>query len=271
MRLSRILVLLIILFSTSVTQAQFWKNVSKKAKQAAERTVERKVEEKSERETDKAFDSVFNNQGTISKGKKALPADLYSFSYKYTLEVKDSKNATDIQYYLTNEAPYFASSSALEGDQEMITVLDIPNKTAHTFMDMGGQKTMMSIPLDMDGMVEDEMEDAQLQITPSGNSKVILGYSCEEYAVQGPESEGTIWVTKEAPFSLSTAFSQMKSSEIKSMKGMNQAWMNLIEGLVMEMQMTDTSRRKPATISMTCKSIEEMNLTIDTSLYSKTF
>lgn len=267
----RITLICLLLCSTSAIHAQFWKNLSKKAQEAAERTIERKVEEKSERETEKSFDSVFNNQGKLFKGNKAEPAAVYSFSHTYTMEIIDGKNTTEVLYYLTNEHSYFGTSTSTERGPQMITVLDIPAQTAHTFMDSGDSKTIMSFGLDLEAEVDDTMEQASMEITATGNTKEILGYSCEEYAVVAEEYEGTLWVTPDAGISFSDAFANLSSSSLQSTKGMNQAWMSMVEGLVLEMNMTDTSRKKPSTVQMICTGLQESEFSIDPSGYSKAF
>jgi len=89
--------------------------------------------------------------------------------------------------------------------------------------------------------------------------------------VKGPDLHGTIWVTQEAPISFSDAFSKIKSKNKNSSKGIDQSWMSMIEGLTMEMNMTDTSKRKPKNIVMRCTAVDETDYTIETALYNKTF
>ncbi len=271
MKPMQFLMLCLLLGGTTATQAQFWKNLSKKAQEAAERTVERKVEEKSEREAEKSFDSVFNNQGKLFKGKKAAPAAMYTFTHIYSMDIVDGKRTTAVRYYLNIEQPYFGTSTVTEDGGQMVTVLDIPEQTAHTFMDMGDSKTIMSFGLDLEGEVDETMDQASMEITITGNTKEILGYQCEEYQVTGPDHEGTLWVTQEASVSFSDAFVNLKSDKSQSNSGLNQAWMSMVDGLVLEMTMTDTTRKKPTTIQMICTDLQESEFSIDPSQYSKAF
>ncbi|MCH3885782.1 hypothetical protein [Tenacibaculum aquimarinum] len=50
-------------------------------------------------------------------------------------------------------------------------------------------------------------------------------------------------------------------------KGNNQQWMNNLDGWAMEMEMIDTSKRKPRTILMNCLSIEKSSLKINSNNY----
>lgn len=67
MKTLKIIATLVILFTGSSIQAQFFKKLADKAEKAAERTVERRVERESSKKTDQAIDSVF---GTGKKEKK---------------------------------------------------------------------------------------------------------------------------------------------------------------------------------------------------------
>jgi OmpA-OmpF porin, OOP family len=65
------LVLSLFFVTLPITQAQFIKDLKKRAEEAAKRTVERKTEEKTEQKTEQAIDSLFN-----VKIKKRNPGDV---------------------------------------------------------------------------------------------------------------------------------------------------------------------------------------------------
>ena len=262
--------LLIILISSTITQgnAQFLDKLKKRAQEAAERTVERKVEEKTERETEKAFDSVFNNQGGIFNGKKSAPAETYAFTHSYDMDIISEKDTTHVTYYLTSVEEFMGSAIQMNENEQMVTVMDLPRKTAYNFMDFGDNKSMMSFGLDFEKVVENQT-DTNVLIEVTGNTKEILGFQCEEYKVEGEDFEGTIWVTNEAEISFSEAFAMVKKQ--KKNKSYNQSWMSMVEGLTLEMNMTDTSKKKPKTMKMQCTSVDVTDYTIYTSDYEKTF
>ncbi len=66
MKAQQIIITLLILFSCSQANAQFWKKLGKTAQKAAERTVEDRVDREASKKTDKTLDSVFDKK----KGKK---------------------------------------------------------------------------------------------------------------------------------------------------------------------------------------------------------
>lgn len=261
--------LLIMLISCTVTQgnAQFLKKLKKSAQEAAERTVERKVEKKTERETEKTFDSIFDNKRGVFNEKKEAPAEAYAFTHAYEMDIISEKDTTHVTYYLTNVDEFMGSAIQMKENEQMITVMDLPRKTAYNFMDFGANKSMMSIGIDFEKVAENQT-DKDVLIEATGNTKDILGYECEEYQVAGEDFKGTIWVTHEAEISFSDAFGKTKKNKNQ---GVNQAWMGMVEGLTMEMNMTDTSKKKPKIIKMQCTRVDPTDYIIYTSDYENTF
>ncbi|MGB5437988.1 MAG: DUF4412 domain-containing protein [Maribacter sp.] len=261
--------LLIMLISCTVTQgnAQFLKKLKKSAQEAAERTVERKVERKTEQETGKTFDSIFDNQGGLLNGKKEAPAKTYAFTHAYEMDIIAEKDTTHVTYYLTNVDEFMGSALQMNENEQMITVMDLPRKTAYNFMDFGANKSMMSFGLDFEKVVENQT-DKDVLIEATGNTKEILGFECEEYKVAGEDFNGTIWVTHDAEISFSDAFGKTQKNKNK---GVNQAWMSMVEGLTMEMNMTDTSKKKAKKIKMQCTEVNPTDYIIYTSDYENSF
>jgi len=251
--------------------AQFWEKITKRAEQAASDAVERKVEEKAARETEKTFDTVFNNKGKLFKNKKTKKLDGYTFTHQYVMEVITENDTTDITYYLTNEDEYMGSSFVMGEDQEFLTVMDLPNSAIHTFMDFGDRKTSSSIKIDLNEVDEVEMNSSEFAISATGKSKDIIGFTCEEFQVTGPQLSGTVWVTQEADISFQKAFTQLKSKKIKRLKGMDQSWVSMVDGLTLEMRMIDYSQKNPKPIKMICTSLSETNFSINTADYDNPF
>jgi arsenate reductase-like glutaredoxin family protein len=268
--IKKILPLVAICFFTT-SHAQFWKKITKRAERAAEEAVERKVEEKAARETEKTFDTVFNNKGKLFKKKKASKLDSYSFTHRYVMELISENDSTEIIYYLTNDHEYMASSFKMKNAQEFFTVMDLPNTAVHTFMNLGNKKSMSSFKIDLEEVDEAEMNINEFTITTTGQTKEIIGYQCEEYQVTGPQLSGKIWVTQDAGISIQKAFSRLQSKKIKGLKGMNQSWTSMVDGLVLEMKMIDYSQRNPEPIHMICTSLEETEFNIYTADYENQF
>lgn len=271
------LVLLISLmcFSPSIN-AQIFKKLGKKLGKVVERTIEEKAEEKTERETSKAFDSTFNRPLDNSKtsspfnimGKAETPAASYSFTHKYVMSFNDGKNTFNITYFLTKNGNYMGSKydTGAKNTEDMIIVIDASKSTLFTFMNMQGKNTVMSMGFDINDATEQAVTNQNTSIKKTGRTKTILNYLCEEYKVKSEDSEGSIWITTEADVTFLNLNQQMKGN-----KKFNQKWLSLGDGLVMEMDMIDTSKRKPKPIKMTCTALEKNSFTIDTSQYGSLY
>ncbi|APX99562.1 DUF4412 domain-containing protein [Lacinutrix venerupis] len=271
--LQTLLTIIIIAFSTT-TNAQIWKKLSKKAEKAVENTLEKKVEEKAERETDKAFDSTFNNSkksktknnktsGKLFGMSNAIPENSYQFSHKYIMEISDGKKPLNMTYYL-NKSNNYLGFEIPDLKNKTITVMDLEKEVMFMFMDNKGDKTLMSMNMNLDKITNDAIEDTEYSVTATGNTKTILGYTCKEYNVKGKDLHGNVWVTENAGVSFSKTFYRTKQK-----KGMDQTWMSLVNGLPMEMKITDTSRRKAKTTTMNCVLLKEENFSINTTNYKK--
>ena len=162
-----------------------------------------------------------------------------------------------------------ASAVQMKENEWITTVLDLPRETVYSFMDLGTTRSMMSFGIDMDEVAATTSQNNDIQINPTGNAKEILGYSCEEYQVVGADFEGEIWVTQEAAIGFSDAFSNIAQG--KQTKGLDQSWMSMVNGLTLEMDMWDTSKRKPQRIKMFCTEVDETDFSISAADYKQSF
>jgi hypothetical protein len=187
------------------------------------------------------------------------------------MEVISEKDTTDITYYLTNKHEYMGSSFKMRDNQEFITVMDLPNSAIHSFMDLDGQKSMTSIKIDLDDVSDTEIDNHEFSISPTGQTKEIIGFECQEFQVTGPQVSGTVWVTQEADISFQKAFTQLKSKKMKLTEGVDQSWVSMVDGLALEMKMIDYSRKNPKPIKMICTSLSHNDFGINTSEYTNQF
>ncbi|MBP94023.1 MAG: hypothetical protein CMC55_07900 [Flavobacteriaceae bacterium] len=270
--------LLFLICFTFSSQAQIFERLADKAANAAERTLEKKVEQKSSKETDKAFDSVFEGNGKnsnttdkkstsesneISSQSSKIPEAVYSFTHKYVMQMESDKYTTNLTYYLAENKNYFGST--VESASTMISVMDMDKQTLFMFTDAGGTKMLMASSLNLDKMVKDNSEDYNAQVEKTGRTKTILGYTCFEYTVTTDDMKGNFWVTQEADIAFPKGFYDMSDKN----KNANQAWMADMDGILLEMHITDTSKRKQQTMSMRCIALEKAKFKINSSDYKK--
>jgi len=267
---TKTVVLAIILCNVTTTNAQFLKKLGDKIANSAKKTVEKKVEEKTERETNKAFDSTFNKtskkkNSSVSKSGNS-PSSSYSFTHIYTVAVDDGNKTTNLDYYLTPSANYFATYAPSKNGKNITTsIMDINQETMHMLMDDNkGNKSRMSMKLNMNKLTNYMIDQTNVKATPTGTTKTIVGYKCEGFKVKGDDFEGTVWVTQGAGISFyNHIYKPMETTQ------QDVLFKKLKTGLTLEMDMIDTSKRRPKTIRMTCIKLVEKKQTITTSNYRK--
>lgn len=266
MKKTTLSIALVLCFTGSIN-AQFFKKLKKKAEQAAERAVERKVEQKTTKETNKVFDSTFNKKrDTKSSGmsipglSKVDPAESYAFNHKVEMEMKNGKDLMNIDYYLPESSDFFGMAiKNREVQDDFLMVYDVGREAMFTYMENSGQKMKMGVSFNT---VDTGIEQAEFEIKATGNTKVILGYNCNEYKMTGEDVTATVWVTKEVDIRFPSKLYSGKKN-----KNDNQAWMKDLDGWAMEMEMIDTSRRRPHTIIMKCLSINASSFKINSNDY----
>ena len=264
---------IIFIFFMLTTQAQIFERLADKATNSAERALDRKVEKKAQKETDKAFDSVFEGGNTkksksskkdVSTTNNNTPESVYKFSHKYVMQMEGEKYNTTFTYYLAKDVNYFGNT--IENASTIVNVMDLDKKTMFMFTEAGGRKMLMSTSLDMNDFVEgNDSSNKDISIEKTNNTKIILNYICREYKVSSKDYNGSVWITKEADITFPKAFYNMDNKNNQT----NQEWMSQMDGLMLEMTMTVTTKKKPETLKMTCVSLEEINFSINTSDYKK--
>jgi len=267
MKTIKAILLILVLSITANTQAQFFKKLQKKAEQKIEREAERRAQRRVDKKIDKTYDklekgidsSLEKKDDTTSSTKK------YVFTHVYAMEMTYKKDVIVFEYYLKNNANYLAVNFP-NMKTGMISIMDLDQGKSITLMETGDQKTQMTMKFGFKETIEEANED--IEINKTGNTKKILGYTCYEYDVTGKDFNSKVWVTNEAGISFPKDF---QGSGGKKMKNQNNNWVFEMDGMVLEMIVTDTSKRKPKTSTMTCTKLAKEANTIDTSLYKKMF
>lgn len=251
--------------------AQFFKKLGEKVGKAAENAVERKAEQKTKKETEKAFDSTFNKKRKNKAGNKrggmslpglsnVAPADSYLFKHKAVMHIKSGKEDMDIDYYLPETSDYFGMIiKDKKVKDDLVMVYDADREAMFSYIKSDGQNIKMGISLKTD---DTYTEAPDIDIKATGNTKTILGYNCKEYEMNGKDMTATIWVTKDVDIRFPSTFHSVKKN-----KSNNQEWMKNLDGWAMEMEMIDTSRKKPHTIILKCLSIEASDFKINSNDY----
>ena len=187
------------LLASQITQAQLLKRIQNRVEEKATQKVEQKAMEEAEKAADKMLDKVLNP----AKANNKTTSDSYTFNQMMTLEMQtegnekaqldflfDSKNADVICMKLDNM-----------GDDSGGKVYAVITPTSSTmFMDMPGMKIKKKVSREELGQLAYSDNIPQHNnLEKTGNTKTILGYTCEEYLYKNEGGTVHAWVAKNFP------------------------------------------------------------------------
>lgn len=232
-----ILVLTLVFLFTFPTFGQFGRVLRNAAERGASRAVEKRVEREAEKMASRQLDKIFKDvYGTddlstipgfdIDKILNSIYTDVevdpyYEFSGFVRLEIDglddDGKPipSTNMNSFLSENQKITALEIVTQekkSEDSYILIYDFNRNVAITLIENEGEKMRMAFAHDYADMgtllteEEDDYEDDKdfsdamenVDFKKTGNTKVILGYDCEEYLIETDEYVSNYWVTKEA-------------------------------------------------------------------------
>ncbi len=236
---------------SSPAEAQILKKIQNAAAQGVENAATKKTRESTEKATNDALDGMFG-------GGMMQPAPTesdYSFTGYMVIEVTStdkkgkSEEPVQMQYFLSSNTDFtgLAFKDPKKKNSTTTTIMDTKNQAMVILLDDEGKKSSMAMKLNYDkiqGMVDEEaekqIEQPDYKITKTGNTKTILGYTCEEYLVETEDGNGQYWVTKE-PIDGFSLFSPQSNPMVssKTVDRYTSMFSNAPKGSFMEMVFTD--------------------------------
>ncbi|WP_162416114.1 DUF4412 domain-containing protein [Cyclobacterium roseum] len=258
---------------------------------AVEKTVEKQVAKATERQLEKAFSNLYgdmeageNDEGGSSGGgsydyskiMRSVNMDVetesaYSFSGIAVMEIESTdekgKASEPITFhsFLSDNPDYFGMEFIDPDDknskEKSVIIMDHKNQATVMLMENDEEKSSMAFSIDWGGMME-AAETAEtpeesptvsedFQFEKTGNTKDILGYTCEEYIVVSDEAEGSYWISKQPIEGLESFWSKNSPFITKKMKEENREYFtNLPEGHIMEMNFASKEDESSSKMSM---------------------
>ncbi|KPM47548.1 DUF4412 domain-containing protein [Jiulongibacter sediminis] len=142
-------------------------------------------------------------------GGGAEPQGSYDFDASYVMKMtstsKDGPQNFEVKYRFTDGGEYFGSeilNMSTQAPQSMkgqFMIYDMANSTMFTFMEMNGQKQMMSIGMsNLEGHAEAKIDEniAETTYTKTGQTKSIAGYTCDGYMMKQDGKEYLVWISR---------------------------------------------------------------------------
>ena len=187
-------------------EAQLLKKIQNAAQNAAQSAAQKSASEKAENASSNAM------EGLLGGMMQPAPTESeYNFSGYMIMEITstDKKGKTDepmhMNYLLSKDTQFMgmAFTDPKNPSTHTATVIDQKNEAMVLFLEDGGKKSSMAMKMDLNkiqNMVDEEAEETiekpDYEITKTGNTKQILGYTCEEYLVKSEDGEGHYWVSE---------------------------------------------------------------------------
>ncbi len=274
-------------------EAQILNRLKRKAERAAEKAAEeefdkamsKKVDEElnqdsTERQNDE-FGGYDRTEGALSEAITGrmmdkydvsdveLPANYaFDLSISYEIQTEDEDPVEMTFLIAPQDEKYMGFSGRADSKQDFqYMVWDLDRNVFVMYQDNKDGKTLMKLP-NFAQMAESEMEEeiadqADMTITKTGETREILGYSCEKYIIEDEKNYGEAWMARDFPYSYER-FSALMSTRMKT-PGYSK--LSQEEGYALEMR-TQEKKKGAKTTVMKVVDIDESGFRIANSNYS---
>jgi hypothetical protein len=259
---------------------------SEGASRAIEKTVEREVEKATQRQLEKTFRSLYgdaifdadqdgNSNGEsydFSKVMGSINMNVdtesdYSFSGVAVMEIQNTnekgreEDPMKFNSFLSENPDYFGmefeDQDTKKSEEKSVIIMDHKNKATIILVENEDEKSSMAFGMDWGGMMdsyEDMPENNTIGDTAfekTGNTKEILGYTCEEYKMNADDSEGIYWISTTPIEGLEGFWSKNSPFVTKKMKDENSAFYSSFpDGNILEMYFTDKKEQITSEMKM---------------------
>jgi hypothetical protein len=273
-----IILSVVFLFSGFSAKAQLLKKLKDAVKQGIEavdgtqETDNQKTEEGTDGKTGAPTNETAAPSGMPGMGE-TIPAppdnniklpESYSFSYRATVQIKNSKGTVEPVFYLQPDASYYARKQANDSITEYL-VLDDQNNIAVFFAEFEGKKRRIHNRINLQtkatliGAYRDAPEKEPVKTL---ESKTILGYQCQGYQISTEAGTTQLWVTDEAPASLFSTMFAYRTHQPGSPFSKSS----------MIMEVTFTSANAPEeNYQMVCTALQPETLVLNKTDYQEAF
>jgi hypothetical protein len=202
------LILIALFFGQNQAYSQkFLKKLQDKVESKVSEKLEDKIDEKIDEEIDKSFDSIEeperdeHGSDNISSFSNASSNKTYSFNQSITYDISDAKGKESTQMtFLTNaNESYFGIEIISNEETKIIQISD--STESISLIETGEMKMQTGTSISIDKIMaknNQQQIDDDMDITKTGNTKDILGYTCYEYIVKNEEGTSTVWISNDS-------------------------------------------------------------------------
>lgn len=235
------------IFLLPSTQAQIY------VPSSAKRFGKSKANEEAEKGAQKGYEALLNSMSGSSSDVEI--ADVYSFKTSVDIRVtsfdkKQKSSEMNMRMLFPPEEsgdPYYAVEllDMQDDDTEVpnnLVIFDYLNFKMISLINSGGEKMGFTMELSQDQIdewteAEEEGNDEKVEFKKTGETKDILGYSCEQYVFESSDSEGEFWVSNDKDLKIGMALNAMSQNDKKKSYDMPDEYP---DGAILEMNYTDS-------------------------------
>ena len=231
---------LISILSINNLEAQLLKKLKNRVKEATEDVIAEKAAQKVAQESGKALDSLLNIDPDyqaqypqhmaemMSAGSEDIPIeDTYLFNtkviYKMTINDGDKSSVVNYEMWFSEKESYMATQVGNESKPDpndmpsvVLSILDDKNQAMIILMEEQKMAQLLSMSkIRTIATEENESEGADTDfkgLQKTGNTKKILGYTCDEFVSENESNKLSFWVTTELTLFQKNMFYNMSRS-----------------------------------------------------------
>ena len=225
------------------------------------------------------FDSVMQAAGRgygeflSGLNKAANIPESYSFDYLMAIETQEGnkekeKITTEMYFSGSGGAIGYGQNIKQDDYDKMFMVMDPKNDVMVMYTEKNGKKTAQAVPSmfslakGFGAAYADEMDYSEIRIEPTGKTKKILGYNCQEYKGESEEDRFQFYSTNDLPFDWQDVYGDLiKSIAPKIFESSD----GKFPGMALKSETYDKKEKRK--YKWEVKKIEEKNLTLKTSDY----
>jgi hypothetical protein len=236
-------------------EGQIMKKIQNAAAQGASNALEKKAASEAEKATTKQLDALMGGFGQPAETEAE-----YSFSGYMVMEIIsfDKKGKAEepvqMQYFLSSSPDLSGMVVKDEKDPKKQTtmIMDLKNQASIILLEDGKEKSSFAYKVDFDKVQatvdeesQEQFENPGYKLEKTGQTKTILGYSCEEYLMTSEDGDAQYWIT-EKPIDGYSMFSAQGNPMVsnKTMDRYNAYLANAPKGSFMEMYFTSKDGTK---------------------------
>ncbi|KPQ13346.1 MAG: hypothetical protein HLUCCX10_13285 [Algoriphagus marincola HL-49] len=262
-----ILILLTLVCSIPMAEAQFLKNLKKRVEERTKEVIEYKTADKAGQMTENAMEKILNpNLGGLMKdGGKGMSVDAselpdtYFFEYRYAMKMSTSAGEIQFDYFLNPNESYLGYK--MDMGMDLFSIIDEERKVIVNYIDGNPIATSMDIAEDGESLdYEDEIDYESFTLTELPNRE-FLGYDCMGRQMENEQFKFIVYFATDMPANFDNVFKNTQSNlppEFQRLVDENQGSLMMF----MEMEDKENKGKKNGSATMECVAFEPYEYTI---------